>query len=79
MPGPPRRRSPARETGYLTNETVFSLTELPRRLIVIGAGPIGCELAQAFARFGSEVHLLEAVGQILIREDKTPPGAWRRR
>ena len=42
---------------YLTNETVFSLTELPRRLAVIGAGPIGCELAQAFARFGSEVLL----------------------
>ena len=62
------------ETGYLTNETVFSLTELPRRLIVIGAGPIGCELAQAFARFGSEVHLLEAVGQILIREDKDAAG-----
>ena len=62
------------ETGYLTNETVFSLTELPKRLIVIGAWPIGCELAQAFARFGSEVHLLEAVGQILIREDKDATG-----
>jgi pyruvate/2-oxoglutarate dehydrogenase complex dihydrolipoamide dehydrogenase (E3) component len=49
---------------------VFSLTELPRRLIVIGAGPIGVELSQAFARFGSEVHLLEAAGQILIREDR---------
>ena len=59
-----------KEAGYLTNETVFSLTELPKRLIVIGAGPIGCELAQAFARFGSDVHLLEAVDQILIREDK---------
>ncbi len=58
------------EAGYLTNETVFSLTELPRRLIVIGAGPIGCELSQAFARFGAEVHLLEAAGQILIREDR---------
>ena len=41
------------EAGYLTNETVFSLTDLPRRLAVIGAGPIGCELSQAFARFGS--------------------------
>ncbi len=58
------------EAGYLTNETVFSLTELPRRLIVIGAGPIGVELSQAFARFGSEVHLLEAAGQILTREDR---------
>lgn len=57
------------EAGYLTNETVFSLTELPRRLAVIGAGPIGCELAQAFARFGSAVTLIEADKQILIRED----------
>ena len=57
------------EAGYLTNETVFSLTELPKRLAVIGAGPIGCELAQAFARFGSQVSLLEVAPQILIRED----------
>ena len=42
-------------TGYLTNETVFSLTERPRRLLVIGGGPLGCELAQAFARLGCEV------------------------
>ncbi|MBI3296645.1 MAG: mercuric reductase [Elusimicrobia bacterium] len=59
-----------KEAGYLTNETVFNLTELPRRLAVIGAGPIGCELAQAFRRLGSAVHLLEAMGQILIREDR---------
>ena len=58
------------EAGFLTNETVFSLTELPRRLAVIGAGPIGCELAQAFRRFGSEVWLLEALTQILPREDR---------
>lgn len=57
------------EAGYLTNETVFSLTELPKRLAVIGAGPIGCEFAQAFARFGSQVSLLEVAPQILIRED----------
>ncbi|MCY4662972.1 MAG: mercuric reductase [Acidobacteria bacterium] len=57
------------EAGCLTNETVFSLTELPRRLGVIGAGPIGCELAQAFARFGSEVTLLEIAPHILPRED----------
>lgn len=55
---------------YLTNESVFSLTELPKRLAVIGAGPIGCELAQAFARFGSEVTLLEAASGILPREDR---------
>ncbi|MBI4230222.1 MAG: mercuric reductase [Planctomycetes bacterium] len=63
------------DAGYLTNETVFSLTGLPRRLAVIGAGPIGCEMAQAFRRFGSEVHLLEGAGHILIRED---PDAARR-
>ena len=57
------------ESGYLTNETVFSLTELPRRLAVIGSGPIGCELAQAFARFGAAVDLLEIAPRILGRED----------
>ena len=57
------------EAGYLTNETVFSLTELPRRLAVIGSGPIGCELAQAFARFGAAVDLLEVAPRILGRED----------
>ena len=58
------------EAGYLTNETVFSLTELPERLAIIGAGPLGCELAQAFARFGAQVTLLEVMPHILIREDK---------
>ena len=58
-----------REAGYLDNETVFSLTKRPRRLAVIGAGPIGCELAQAFQRLGSEVSLLEQGDQILMRED----------
>ncbi len=45
---------------YLTNESVFDLTNLPKQLIVIGAGPIGLEMAQAFRRFGSEVTVLEA-------------------
>lgn len=58
------------EAGYLTNETVFSLTELPPRLGVIGAGPLGCELAQAFARFGSRVYLIEAQHGILPKEDR---------
>ncbi len=58
------------DAGALTNETVFSLTELPRRLAVIGAGPIGVELAQSFARFGSQVTLLEQERQILTREDR---------
>ncbi|MFO0945392.1 MAG: FAD-dependent oxidoreductase [Planctomycetota bacterium] len=59
-----------KETGFLTNETVFSLTTLPRRLAVIGAGPIGCELAQAFARFGAEVHLIANHSQVLPKEDR---------
>lgn len=58
------------EAGFLTNETVFSLTRLPPRLAIIGAGPIGCELAQAFQRFGSKVALLEAKERILTREDR---------
>lgn len=57
------------EAGYLDNETVFSLTERPHRLAVIGAGPIGCELAQSFRRLGSEVTILERMDQILTRED----------
>jgi pyruvate/2-oxoglutarate dehydrogenase complex dihydrolipoamide dehydrogenase (E3) component len=62
------------EAGFLTNETVFSLSELPPRLAVIGAGPIGCELSQAFARFGSRVHLLGNHPQILPREDRDAAG-----
>ncbi|MBI5855012.1 MAG: mercuric reductase [Nitrospirae bacterium] len=58
------------EAGYLTNETVFTLSELPARLGVIGAGPIGCELAQAFARFGSQVYLVEAMHGIMPNEDR---------
>lgn len=60
------------EAGYLTNETLFSLAELPERMVVIGAGPIGCEMAQAFARFGSHVTLLDAADRPLPREE---PGA----
>jgi len=58
-----------KEAGFLTNETVFKLTELPRRIAVIGAGPIGCELAQSFARLGSEVFLIEALHGIMPNED----------
>jgi pyruvate/2-oxoglutarate dehydrogenase complex dihydrolipoamide dehydrogenase (E3) component len=58
-----------KEIGYLTNETVFSVTELPKRLIVIGAGPIGCELAQAFRRLGSAVTIFTHGNRILPRED----------
>ncbi len=58
-----------REAGFLTNEKVFSLTERPNSLAVIGAGPIGCELGQAFHRLGSEVHLIASREQILPKED----------
>jgi len=57
------------EAGYLTNETVFSLTQCPARLAVIGGGPIGCELAQAFQRLGSKVSLLHKNAHLLDRED----------
>jgi pyruvate/2-oxoglutarate dehydrogenase complex dihydrolipoamide dehydrogenase (E3) component len=57
------------EAGFLTNETVFDLTERPRRLAVIGGGPIGCELAQAFQRLGAQVTLLHDTGHVLNRED----------
>jgi pyruvate/2-oxoglutarate dehydrogenase complex dihydrolipoamide dehydrogenase (E3) component len=66
------------EVGYLTNETVFGLTELPRRLAVIGAGPIGCEMAQTFARFGSEVVLIEQLHGVLPREDRDAAEIVRR-
>lgn len=58
------------EVNPLSNETIFSLSELPKKLVVVGGGPIGCEMAQAFARFGAEVHLLEANDHILSREDQ---------
>lgn len=57
------------EVGALTNESVFSLTELPPRLLVIGGGPIGCELAQSFRRMGSEVTVVHADPHLLPRED----------
>jgi pyruvate/2-oxoglutarate dehydrogenase complex dihydrolipoamide dehydrogenase (E3) component len=57
------------EVEYLTNESVFSLTKLPKCFAVIGAGPIGCEMAQAFARFGSQVILVESGKGLLPKED----------
>jgi pyruvate/2-oxoglutarate dehydrogenase complex dihydrolipoamide dehydrogenase (E3) component len=57
------------EAGPLTNETVFNLRTLPPRLLVLGAGPIGCELSQAFRRFGAEVTLLEMSPNFLGQED----------
>jgi pyruvate/2-oxoglutarate dehydrogenase complex dihydrolipoamide dehydrogenase (E3) component len=57
------------EAGYLTNETIFSLVQMPRRLAILGAGPVGCELAQTFQRLGSEVTLLQRGDRILPQED----------
>jgi pyruvate/2-oxoglutarate dehydrogenase complex dihydrolipoamide dehydrogenase (E3) component len=57
------------ETGYLTNETVFSLTARPRRLLVMGGGPLGCEFAQALQRLGCQVTLLHKYDRLMNKED----------
>ncbi len=57
------------DVDYLTSDTVWGLQALPKRLLVMGAGPIGCELAQAFRRLGSEVTLVDMMDRILPRED----------
>lgn len=54
---------------YVTSDTLWSLTDLPKRLLVLGGGPIGCELAQAFARFGSQVTQVEMAPRLVVRED----------
>jgi pyruvate/2-oxoglutarate dehydrogenase complex dihydrolipoamide dehydrogenase (E3) component len=58
------------EAGYLTNENVFDLTELPRRLLVIGGGPLGCELAQAFCRFGARTSIAQSPPLFLPKEER---------
>lgn len=55
---------------YLTSENLWQLQEQPRRLLVLGGGPIGCELAQSFARLGTEVTVVEMLSQLLPREDE---------
>lgn len=67
------------DAGYLTNETVFDLTELPRRLVVLGGGPLGCEFAQAFRRLGSEVHLVSRGGELLPKDAPEASGVLLRR
>jgi pyruvate/2-oxoglutarate dehydrogenase complex dihydrolipoamide dehydrogenase (E3) component/membrane protein DedA with SNARE-associated domain len=57
------------EVGCLTSDTVWGLTELPRRLVVLGGGPIGSELAQSFARLGSQVTQVEMAPRVMVRED----------
>ncbi|MES9871194.1 MAG: FAD-dependent oxidoreductase [Sedimenticola sp.] len=57
------------QVDYLTSDNLWELRELPKRLVVLGGGPIGCELAQSFARFGSEVTIVEMAPRLMIRED----------
>lgn len=57
-------------TPYLTNKEIFYLDSLPASLIILGAGPIACEMAQAFCRLGSKVSVIQRSGQILTKEDK---------
>ncbi len=58
------------ELAYLSSDNLWDLRELPARLLVLGGGPIGCELAQAFARLGSKVTLVEMLPRLLLREDE---------
>lgn len=58
------------EVGYLTSDTVWGLREQPKRLLVLGGGAIGCELAQAFARLGSKVTQVESLTRLMMREDE---------
>jgi pyruvate/2-oxoglutarate dehydrogenase complex dihydrolipoamide dehydrogenase (E3) component len=57
------------QVDYLTSETLWRLRTLPRRLLVLGGGPVGCEMAQAFAQLGSEVTLVQRAPRLLMRED----------
>jgi pyruvate/2-oxoglutarate dehydrogenase complex dihydrolipoamide dehydrogenase (E3) component/uncharacterized membrane protein YdjX (TVP38/TMEM64 family) len=57
------------QTKFLTSDTVWNLRELPKRLVILGGGPIGCELAQGFARLGSQVTLIEMAPRLMVRED----------
>jgi pyruvate/2-oxoglutarate dehydrogenase complex dihydrolipoamide dehydrogenase (E3) component/uncharacterized membrane protein YdjX (TVP38/TMEM64 family) len=66
------------EVGYLTSDTLWGLRELPARLVVLGGGPIGCELAQAFARLGSQVTQVEMAPRIMVREDEDVSGYARK-
>jgi pyruvate/2-oxoglutarate dehydrogenase complex dihydrolipoamide dehydrogenase (E3) component len=59
-----------RETGFITNKEIYSLTRLPASMVIIGGGPIGVEFAQAFARLGTKVTIIEYAGQILSSDDK---------
>jgi pyruvate/2-oxoglutarate dehydrogenase complex dihydrolipoamide dehydrogenase (E3) component/uncharacterized membrane protein YdjX (TVP38/TMEM64 family) len=56
---------------YLTSDNIWDITELPARLVVLGGGPIGCEISQAFARLGSQVTQIEMAPRLLVREDES--------
>ena len=58
------------DAGFLTNENIFNLTECPRRLLVIGGGPLGCELAQALCRLGSQVTIAQSDPMFLGKEER---------
>lgn len=58
-----------KESGYITNREIFTLEAIPRRLLVIGGGPIGVEMSQTFARFGTEVTMVDQAPHVLSRED----------
>ena len=62
------------QVAYLTSDTIWDLAALPKRLVILGGGPIGCELAQAFARLGSAVSLIEMGQQLIGREDADVAG-----
>lgn len=66
------------EVGYLTSDSLWGLRELPRRLLVLGGGPIGCELAQCFARLGSQVTQIEMLPRLMVREDEDVSAFARR-
>src|SRR3546814_15402107 len=71
FPYPTLIRSPdLRDVGSVTNETIFGIEALPRRLLVIGGGPLGCELAQVFRRFGSSVIIVQDMPLFLPHEER---------
>ncbi|HEV7913211.1 MAG TPA: FAD-dependent oxidoreductase, partial [Albitalea sp.] len=66
------------DVGFLTSDTLWGLRELPQRLVVLGGGPIGCELAQAFARLGSQVTQVEMLPRLMTKEDEDVSAFARR-
>lgn len=64
--------------GYETSDTIWGLTQLPQRLVVLGGGPIGCELAQSFARLGAQVTQVEMAARVMVREDEEVSDLVRR-